>query len=201
MGKYTFENYKNIPSFNGIPCKPGEVLAPLCVDSDMRVTLENLGLISSNIIPLHFPYTSRVIPTAFIAVMPEEEEFYVKYYYEKAHIFLNGEYEHLPEGVQLLSLDKMLDDIQNLEEYGKDPTGVPSFEDDLVEEINIWQLFIEMSEEDPRYEDILTALYYGYDKSTIWEAMLSEYSRSSAYENIAKIQKKAVSLYNQKYHG
>ena len=98
-----------------------------------------------------------------------------------------------------VSLDKMMDDLDNEDTSGYDPTGTTANEDLALLMITVNDLIKEVSKKYPESDSILHLIIDGYQKKEIFEQVDLGKGKTQAYSYIEKIQKYAKELYNKKY--
>lgn len=98
-----------------------------------------------------------------------------------------------------VSLDKMLDDINNEDANGYDPTGTTENEELALFMMTINDLIHEVSEKYPEADSILHLIIDGYQKKEIIEKVDLGRGKTQAYSYIEKIQKYAKEVYENNY--
>lgn len=98
-----------------------------------------------------------------------------------------------------LSLDKFMEDIDNDEEGGFDPTGTTEAED-AAALMYVFQLLLDqLAALDPKYVHVIQLLADGFSKKEIIEKVDFGRGKSQAYDYITKAQATAKELYNKFY--
>ena len=93
----------------------------------------------------------------------------------------------------------MMDDLDNEDTSGYDPTGTTANEDLALLMITVNDLIKEVSKKYPESDSILHPIIDGYQKKEIFEQVDLGKGKTQAYSYIEKIQKYAKELYNKKY--
>lgn len=179
-----YKDFSNRRSYNDIPCKPGEVHVPFVVDWEM---VKHFNMNKDNLETWKF-YGKKVL-VAFTPVTEARKDDAMKIFNRQVHEFLN-QYAELSD---VLSLDKMLDDIADEDGRGKDPTGTASLEDTAFLGMVIKDLIAEVSQKNLKYGRILELIVEDYDRGEI----LSELNlgKSQGYEDIKRARELAKELF------
>ncbi len=193
-----YRDFSNRTAFNGRPVLPGQILIPVVLNKDMAKTLKPAGLNYDYTEGWRFPYASETVPVAFVPIddAPGVMENYMKIFHKEADNYLKHvDDTHSDE----LSLNKMLDDIENDDENGFDPTGTTENEDKAFL-AHIFDMLVEdLNAQDPNMGRIISLLADGFQKNEIIDKIDLGKGKSQAYAFIEKTQKAALKIYDEKY--
>lgn len=179
-----YKDFSNRRPYNDIPCKEGEVLVPFVVDWEM---VKHFNMNKDNLETWKF-YSKKVL-VAFTPVTEARRDDAMKIFNRQVHEFLNL----YAEQSDVLSLDKMLDDIADEDGRGKDPTGTASLEDTAFLGMVIKELIAEVSQKNSKYGHILELIAQDCDKSEILTDL--NLGKSQGYEDIKRAQSVAKELF------
>ena len=98
-----------------------------------------------------------------------------------------------------LSLDKFMEDIDDEDDPGFDPTGTTEAEDAAALMYTFQLLLDQLAALDPKYAHVIQLLAEGFSKKEIIEKVDFGRGKSQAYDYIAKAQTTAKELYNKFY--
>ena len=98
-----------------------------------------------------------------------------------------------------LSLDKFIDDVENDEECGFDPTGTTENEDTAFLLQVLDELIKDVESIDPQMGEIIRLLYAGYTKGEIIKKIDLNRGKTQSYALIKKAQKTAIKIYKEKF--
>lgn len=100
-----------------------------------------------------------------------------------------------------LSLDQMMDDINDPDKNAKDPTGTTASEDLALFYI-VLDMLIEYYDkcQQPRKSTCIKMLSEGYSKQEIAEQVTPELKKSRAYEFIQQTQKEGLQLFHNQFY-
>lgn len=200
MDKTKNENYRdfsNRKSFNNVPCSADEELVPVVLTVEMKVTLSSSGFDSQNAETWTFP-NGKKVPVAFVPNKKGNMEAYMKFFNSEVERFIKAKDKIVSEA-GVLSLDLMLDNINDEDESGYDPTGSTENEDVALLMMTLTELIEEVCASNNKDVKILHMLLDGYSIKEILEAVDLNKGKSQGYEYVKKLQKKALDLYNEKY--
>lgn len=189
-----YHDFSNYPSFNGVPCRDGEVLMPVVVDDDIKWYLKMHGLKSCNIRTWHY-YHGKTAPVAFIPVRISEREAALICYKKQVNRYLKRFEE--TEADKLESLDDMLDAIGDEDCKGVDPTATTEYEDLFFLEKTFQLLLERLNELNPNYGKVIRLLASGYTKGEILERINLGTKKSQGYAFIKKAQKQAKEIWDK----
>ncbi len=190
-----YRDFSNRESFNGIPCRSDEELVPAVLTKEMKVTLKPLGLNYDNVETWTFRHGKKV-PVVFIPNKKGLMDVYMTFFNSEVERYL----KHLDEVTQEeLSLDEFLDNIDDEDGKGFDPTGTTENEDRAMLLMAIEMLIDELSLQDEEMGKILRLLADGFQKKEILDQVNLGKGKTQGYAFIEKTQKIALKLYNDKY--
>ena len=195
-----YKDFSNRKPFNNIPCREGEILAPVVVAGGMKITLKDAGLIWDNVETWHFPWSGKPVPVAFIQIEEGAKAYMEKEFNSQVHLFLNGD-KNLFEADELESIDEMLDSAQDDDKKGYDPTGTTENEDKAFLGMVFSMLIDDLNELDENFGRIIQLLSDGYKKGEILEMVDLGTEKTQGYAFIKKAQKTAKEIYDKKYRG
>lgn len=179
-----YKDFSNRRSYNDIPCKPGEVLVPFVVDWEM---VKHFNMNKDNLETWNFG--GKKVLVAFTPATEARRDVAMKIFNRQVHEFLN----QYAEQSNVLSLDKMLDDIADEDGKGKDPTGTASLEDTVFLGMVIKDLISEVAQKNSKYGRILELIAQDCDKGEILTEL--KLGKSQGYEDIKQAQAIAKELY------
>ena len=188
-----YKDFSNRKSYNDIPCKPREVLVPVVLDEEMKKTLEPMGLNKKNAEKWKFPYASEKVTVVFVPVAEEKKDVSMKLFNRQVSDYLGRNTKD--EWDELLSTDKFLEDAEDEEGTGFDPTGSSVREDFELLKTMIFDLIEEAKQMNPKYGRVLELLAADYDKGEIVSEL--KLGKSQGYDIIKKAQAFAKELYNR----
>ena len=165
-------NYSDKRSYNNLPVPEGQYLAPFLVHNWDEVKAMNYH--RENLETWHF---------SGIAVFWSDVRTYIA---------------DLKKDPNILSYDKMLEDMMSEDGNGYDPAQTESLESTTLLGLIIDDLIHQVREMNPRYGRILDLLKQECTKGEILDALLSEYGikKTQAYSEIKAAQKLAKDLFN-----
>lgn len=190
-----YRNFSNRTSFNGIPCGADEELVPAVLTSEMKITLKPLGLNYDYVETWTFQHGKKV-PVVFIPNKKGYMDMYMKLFNNDVERYLKHTDSILSED---LSLDEFLDNINDEDGEGFDPTGTTEHEDLAMLMLAISDLIQEVSKKYPEADAVLNLLLDGYQKNEIFKQVDLRRGKTQAYAYIEKIQKYAKELYYKSY--
>lgn len=191
-----YKDFSNRKPFNNIPCTSDEVLIPVVLNTEMSVTLKAAGLDRNNIETWHFPHASEPVPVAFIPCNCDKKDACMKWFNHEVECYL----KHLDDKTSDdLSLDKFMEDIDDEDDPGFDPTGTTEAEDAAALMYTFNLLLDQLAELDPNYARIIQLLADGFSRKEIIENVKLGKGKSQAYDYIKKAQAAAKELYDKYY--
>lgn len=188
--KYTPESYHNEKPYNDIPCEEGEVLVPIVVmNNDM---IKAMGINRSNMKTARMKNGSRV-PVAYAPVKLEHFDNALKIYYKDVNIYLN----QFKSDSDVLSLEEMMENMNNENKKGSDPTGISSHEEQLMLIETLEVLIDVVYQRNVKYGKILKLIYHDFtiSKQEIIEKL--GLKKTQGYDAIKKAHALAKEVYNE----
>lgn len=195
-----YKDFSTRSPFNNIACSKGEILKPVVLTKDNVEYLKTLGLDWDNCETWKFPYSNKKVPVAFIPIREDQVAANEAIFNANVRAFLGGNPDETSEeGV--LSLDKFLDDIEDENGKGYDPTGSTKDQDNAFIMMVLEMLIADLDRQGAKYGSIFRLLYEGHSKGDIIKlvGLDQEKGKSQAYAYIDKVQKAAAKLYTEKY--
>ena len=190
-----YRNFSNRTSFNGQAVRSDEELVPAVLSKDMAQTLKPAGLKYDNVETWTFRHGKKV-PVVFIPNKKGLMDVYMTFFNSEVERYL----KHLDEVTQEeLSLDEFLDNIDDEDGKGFDPTGTTENEDRAMLLMAIELLIDELSSQDEDMGKIIKLLADGFQKKEILDQVDLGKGKTQGYAFIEKTQKIALKLYNDKY--
>ena len=187
------KDFSNRKPYNDIPCRTGEVLVPVVLDEEMKKTLEPMGLNKENAEKWKFPYASEKVTVVFIPVEERKKDVSMKLFNKQVSDYLGRNIKD--EWDELLSTDKFLEDAEDEDGAGFDPTGSTVKEDFELLKTMIFDLIEEAKEMNPKYGRVLELLATDHDKGEIVSEL--KLGKSQGYDVIKKAQAFAKDLYSK----
>lgn len=195
-----YRDFSNRTSFNGKPLMPGQILVPAVLNSEMKVTLKPAGLNYKYAESWHFPHAKEVVPVVFIPTenIPGAMEGAMKIFNSEVNRYL----KHLDFGPEdgILSLDEFLDNIDDEDGKGFDPTGTTENEEVAALTMVLNMLVKDLADMNIIDGEIFKLHTEGYDKKEIIDMVDIGKGKTQAYEYINKVIKRAADLYFKKYN-
>ncbi|WP_105159345.1 hypothetical protein [Streptococcus suis] len=188
--KYTPESYRDEKPYNDIPCEEGEVLVPIVVmNNDM---IKAMGINRSNMKTARMKNGSRV-PVAYAPVKLEHFDNALKIYYKDVNIYLN----QFKSDSDVLSLEEMMENMNNENKKGSDPTGISSHEEQLMLIETLEVLIDVVYQRNVKYGKILKLIYHDFtiSKQEIIEKL--GLKKTQGYDAIKKAHALAKEVYNE----
>lgn len=120
----------------------------------------------------------------------------MKWFNSEAERYLN----HNPDSeADVLSLDEFLENINDEDGEGYDPTGTTENEDKAFLIMTINMLIANLAEQDEKMGKIISLLAEGYQKKDILDKVDLGRGKTQGYAFIEKTQKLAKELYDKNY--
>ncbi|HEL1569925.1 TPA: hypothetical protein TXI86_001365 [Streptococcus suis] len=188
--KYTPESYRDEKPYNDIPCEEGEVLVPIVVmNNDM---IKAMGINRSNMKTARMKNGSRV-PVAYAPVKLEHFDNALKIYYKDVNIYLN----QFKRDSDVLSLEEMMENMNNENKMGYDSTGIPSHEEKLMLIVTLEELIDVVYQRNEKYGKILKQIYQDVtiSKQEIIEKL--GLKKTQGYDAIKKAHALAKEVYKE----
>ncbi len=190
-----YRNFSNRVSFNGQECRVDEELVPAVLSKEMIQTLKPAGLKYENVETWTFRHGKK-IPVVFIPNKKGSMESYMKIFNDEVERYLKHKDDILSDD---LSLDKFLDDNDDEDGNGFDPTGTTEKEDEAILLMTINMLIDDLASQDEKMGKIIQLLIAGYQKNEILGKVKLGKGKTQGYAFIEKTQKLAKELYDKKY--
>ncbi len=189
-------DFSSKPAFNGIACREGEELVPVVLTKSMKMYLKELGLKEENIRTWRMP-NGKTVKVAFVPNPIGGMDAAIKAFNSDVEVYL----KHIDEqGTGDLSLDEFLDDLNEEDEKGFDPTGTTENEDRALLESVFEMLLDDLSKQDKNMAKIIKLLADGYMKNEILDVIDLKKGKTQGYKFIEKTQKIARDIYYREYH-
>ena len=182
--------YSDKRSYNDLPVPEGQHLAPFLVHNWDEVKAMNYH--RDNLETWHFSGVPVLV--AFTPVTAEQFPGTMKLFWSDVRNYI----ANLKKDPNVISYDKMLEDMLSEDGNGYDPAQTESLENTALLSIIIDDLIRQVHEMNPRYGRILDLLKQETPKGEILDALLREYGikKTQAYAEIKAAQKLAKDLYN-----
>ncbi len=194
-----YRNFNNRTAFNGRPLMPGQILVPAVLNREMKETLKPAGLNYDYAESWHFPHAKEVVPVVFIPTedVPGALEGAMKFFNCEATRYL----KHIEFGPEdgILSLDEFLDNIDDEDGKGYDPTGTTENEEIAALTMVLNMLISDLAEMNAIDGEIFKLHTEGYERKDIISMVNIGKGKTQAYEYIGKVIKRAEELYYKKY--
>lgn len=188
--KYTPESYRDEKPYNDIPCEEGEVLVPIVVMNNYMI--KAMGINRSNMKTARMKNGSRV-PVAYAPVKLEHFNNALKIYYKDVNIYLN----QYKSDSAVLSLEEMMENMNNENKMGYDPTGIPSHEEKLMLIVTLEELIDVVYQRNEKYGKILNLIYKDVTISKQEIIKKLGLKKTQGYDAIKKAQALAKEVYNE----
>lgn len=190
-----YRDFSNRAPFNNIPAKADEELVPVVLTKEMKETLKPLGFDSENVETWTFTHGKKV-PVVFVPNKKGFMDVYMKFFNSEVERYLKHKEEVKSED---LSLDKFLEDIDDEDGNGFDPTGTTALEDEAFLMKVFDMLVSDLSAQDVNMGKIIRLLSEGFQKKEILDKLDIGKGKTQGYAFIEKTQKIARDIYNSKY--
>lgn len=190
-----YRNFSNRASFNGQPCAEHEELVPAVLTREMIKTLKPAGLNYNNVETWTFRHGKKV-PVVFIPNVKGHMDSYMKIFNEDVERYLKHTDDILSDD---LSLDEFIEDIDDEDGCGFDPTGTTENEDKAMFWMTMEMLINDLASQDENMGKIMNLLLAGYQKNEILSKVDLGKGKTQGYAFIEKTQKIAKELYNNNY--
>ena len=181
--------YSDKRSYNNLPVPEGQYLAPFLVHSWDEVKAMNYH--RESLETWHF--SGIAVLVAFTPVTAEQFPGTMKLFWSDVRTYIAD----LKKDPNILSYDKMLEDMMSEDGNGYDPAQTESLENTTLLGLIIDDLIRQVREMNPRYGRILNLLKQEYTKGEILDVILKEYGikKTQGYSEIKAAQKLAKDLY------
>ena len=190
-----YRDFSNRKSFNNAPVGADEELVPAVLTKEMKVTLKSKGLDYRNVETWTFPNGQKV-PVVFIPNKKGFMDVYMKFFNSEVERFLKHKDEEQSDD---LSLEKFLEDIDDEDGEGFDPTGTTENEDKAFVMMVFELLIEELEAQDVNMGKIIRLLADGFQKKEILDQVDLGKGKTQGYAFIEKTQKIALKIYNEKF--
>ena len=189
MGDINLNQYSDKRSYNSLPVTEGFYLAPFLVHNWDEVKAMNYH--RESLETWHF--SGIAVLVAFTPVTAEQFPGTMKLFWSDVRTYIAA----LKKDPNILSYDKMLEDMMSEDGNGYDPAQTESLENTTLLGLIIDDLIHQVREMNPRYGRILDLLKQEYTKGEILDSLLSEYGikKTQGYSEIKAAQKLAKDLY------
>ena len=176
-------------SYNNLPVPEGRYHAPCLVHSWDEV--KAITYHRENLETWHFSGISVLV--AFTPVTAEQFPGTMKLFWSDVRTYIAD----LKKDPNILSYDKMLEDMMSEDGNSYDPAQTESLENTTLLGLIIDDLIRQVREMNPRYGRILDLLKQEYTKGEILDVILKEYGikKTQGYSEIKAAQKLAKDLY------
>lgn len=188
--KYTPGSYRDEKPYNDIPCEEGEVLVPIVVMNNYMI--KAMGINRSNMKTARMKNGSRV-PVAYAPVKLEHFDNALKIYYKDVNIYLN----QFKSDSDVLSLEEMMENMNNENKKGYDPTGIPSHEEKLMLIETLEELIDVVYQRNEKYGKILKLIYQDVTISKQDIIKKLGLKKTQGYDAIKKAHALAKEVYNE----
>jgi hypothetical protein len=181
--------YSDKRSYNNLPVPEGLYLAPFLVHNWDEVKAMNYH--RESLETWHF--SGIAVLVAFTPVTAEQFPGTMKLFWSDVRTYIAD----LKKDPNILSYDKMLEDMMSEDGNGYDPAQTESLENTTLLGLIIDDLIRQVREMNPRYGRILDLLKQEYTKGEILDVILKEYGikKTQGYSEIKAAQKLAKDLY------
>lgn len=190
-----YRNFSNRTSFNGQAVRSDEELVPAVLSKDMAQTLKPAGLKYDNVETWTFRHGKKV-PVVFIPNKKGNLESYMKIFNDDVERYLKHKDCILSDD---LSLDEFIENIDDADGSGYDPTGSTENEDKAMLLMTINMLIDDLAAQDENMGKIMQLLIEGYQKNEILSKVDLGKGKTQGYAFIEKTQKLAKELFDKKY--
>lgn len=187
-----YKDFSNRKPYNDVPCKNDEVLVPFVTTYDearyYRFNMDNLET---------WKFYGKKAHVGFTPVGASAKDSSMKLFNNDVHEYLNR-FSHKYDDI---SLDQMMDDINNPDKNAKDPTGTTANEDHALFYMTLDMLIEYYNKfQQARKSNCIRMLSEGYSKQEIADQVMPELKKSRAYEFINQIQKEALELFLEEFY-
>ena len=188
--KYTPESYRDEKPYNDIPCEEGEVLVPIVVMNNYMI--KAMGINRSNMKTARMKNGSRV-PVAYAPVKLEHFNNALKIYYKDVNIYLN----QFKSDSDVLSLEEMMENMNNENKKGNDPTGISSHGEQLMLIETLEVLIDVVYQRNEKYGKILKLIYHDFTISKQEIIKKLGLKKTQGYDAIKKAHALAKEVYKE----
>lgn len=190
MTKY--ENIQGEKTFNGKQAVENEVIVPVVLTESMKMTLKPHGLKKEYVRYWKIRNVTKKVPIVFMSVSKDEEEASIKFFNFEIKEYLN----QYSKDEALISLDSLLNDLNDSDKQGYDPTGTTKINDDYFYDLLLLDLLNKLSQIDDKMSQCINMLAKGYKKREILESLDLGLAKTQGYEFIKKAQNLSKKIIN-----
>ena len=189
MADINLNQYADKKAYNNLPVPEGLYLAPFLVHNWDEVKAMNYH--RESLETWHF--SGIAVLVAFTPVTAEQFPGTMKLFWSDVRTYIAA----LKKDPNILSYNKMLEDMMSEDGNGYDPAQTESLENTTLLGLIIDDLIRQVREMNPRYGRILDLLKQEYTKGEILDVILKEYGikKTQGYSEIKAAQKLAKDLY------
>lgn len=187
-----YKDFSNRKPYNDVPCKDDEVLVPFVTTYDearyYRFNMDNLET---------WKFHGKKVLVGFTPVRASAKDSSMKLFNSDVHEYLS----RFSNKSDDLSLNQMIDDINDPDKNAKDPTGKTASEDLALLYMALDMLIVYYDKcQQSRKSSCIKMLSEGYSKQEIAEKVTPELKKSRAYEFIQQTQKEGLQLFRNQFH-
>ena len=190
-----YRNFGNRTSFNGRPCRPDQELVPVVLNDEVRKDCRNAGLKEDNV--ESWSIGKNEVPVAFASIPKGQKEDNMKEFFKDVKRYITDNAEESSGDV---SLDEIMEKVNNDYEHAWDPTGTTHNEDLHWGLWTIDMLIDDVAAKNPVMGQIIRLLSEGYQKKEILKMVSLGKGKTQGYAFIAKAQSLAKEIYLQNYN-
>lgn len=188
-------NLSNQTSYNDVPCKENEVLIPVVLSDDMVETLNSSGFNKQNARTWRFKGAKERVPVAFVPWPKKLEKEGMKEFNRQVSDYL----KRFKYNNNEVSLDEILDNINDEDKLVKDPTGTTKYDEIERYEYLLEDILQRLEKIDPNFSRYVFLKVQGYNKGEIIEMLDFGVKKSQAYHKIKKIEKVVLKLIKEEF--
>ena len=185
-----YRDFGNRTSFNGRPCRPNQELVPFVLNDEVRKDSKNAGLKEEYVESWTIGKTE--VPVAFAPVPKGQKEDNMKEFFKDIKRYITDNAEESSGDV---SLDEIMEKVNNDYEHAWDPTGTTHNEDLHWGLWTIDMLIDDVAAKNPVMGQIIRLLSEGYQKKEILEMVKLGKGKTQGYAFIDKAQSLAKEIY------
>lgn len=185
-----YKNFDNRTSFNGATLQPNEVLVPVVLTENMKLTLKPLGLNTENAETWRFPNTSQKVPVVFIPCEKDKKDTYMKEFDKDVSMYL----KRFNKNEHEVSLDAILEAMSDEDGLGVDPTGTTRLDNGIKYEMLLEKLLEKLEEFDVNFAVIIGMKEQGFKKKDIIETLDLGVQKTRAYDIIKEAEELAYKI-------
>lgn len=185
-----YNDFSNRTAFNGKQCEIGKVLVPVVADKEMQKTMLSYGFNKKYMEMWKFKGASEQVPIAFVECDEGFKDEYMKEFNRQVSDYL----KRFKYNNNEVSLDEILDNINDEDKLVKDPTGTTKYDEIEKYEYLLKDILQRLEKIDPTFSRYVFLKVQGYNKGEIIEMLDFGLKKSQAYEKIKKIEKVVLKL-------